>query len=336
MYLIPAMIAAWFSVIIIIMILMIFIRRIFEIILLYIVSPLFVAPMPLDEGAKFKAWKDAFIGKCISGFSSIIMLRLFLMFMPMIWTSGIRFAPDEFSDNLLKVLFMCGGMYTVYKSHTMITGLVSQQAAAGDKESAGMVGHYTFDKVSGAVSRAGDKIVSKPFDFANKHLDNLIMPDKNKNKDKDKDKEKGSDGEGSKKFSGKSGGGGFSFDKADIARQMSDPSTLVSDSDAYGFDGADIEKQMSDPSNVMPVQPLDFAKPIRKFDKKPGLFEDEFEDKFEEKRKSVFDDPGKSLSEMYVPGPKPDKGPSSKFTGPRLDDKTDYEAFDGDPFGDSK
>ena len=181
MYLLPSIVAAWFSAFIMIMILMIFIRRIFEMVMLYIVSPLFVAPMPLDEGQKFKAWKDAFIGKAISGFSSILMLRLFLMFVPMIWQSGIRFASDEFADVMLKVLFMLGGLYTVYKSHTMITGLVSQQAASAETESStGLVGAYTVGVATSALQQTMTKmagtVAGKPFDLADSHLDKLFKP----------------------------------------------------------------------------------------------------------------------------------------------------------------
>jgi len=132
--------------------------------------------MPLDDGAKFKAWKDAFIGKAISGFSSIIMLRLYLLFMPLIWNSGIRFAPDPGSDTMLKLLFMAGGIYAVYKSHTMITGLVSQSQAQSDKESStGLVGHFTVGAVSSGIQQASSgmvsKVAGKPFDIANSHLD---------------------------------------------------------------------------------------------------------------------------------------------------------------------
>jgi len=183
MYFLPALISAWFSLFMIIMILMIFIRRIFEMVMLFIIAPLFVAPMPLDDGAKFKAWKDAFIGKAISGFSSIIMLRLYLLFMPLIWNSGIRFAPDPGSDTMLKLLFMAGGIYAVYKSHTMITGMVSQSQGQADKESStGLVGSFTVGAVSSGIQQATSgmvsKVAGKPFAILDKKLDKKFMPGK--------------------------------------------------------------------------------------------------------------------------------------------------------------
>jgi hypothetical protein len=136
--------------------------------------------MPLDDGAKFKAWKDAFIGKAISGFASILMLRLYLLFVPVIWSSGIAFSADPFADILLKVLFMVGGMYAVYKSHTLITGLVSQSAGQADKESStGLVGHFTVGTVTSGLQQAATGAIStvagKPFNIANSHLDKLFM-----------------------------------------------------------------------------------------------------------------------------------------------------------------
>jgi len=40
-----------------------FVQRIFDIILLYIVSPVSISTISLDEGNRFKVWKDTMIGK---------------------------------------------------------------------------------------------------------------------------------------------------------------------------------------------------------------------------------------------------------------------------------
>ena len=45
-----------------------FIQRIFDIILLYLISPISIATIPLDEGNRFKVWKDMMIGKILSAY----------------------------------------------------------------------------------------------------------------------------------------------------------------------------------------------------------------------------------------------------------------------------
>lgn len=39
-----------------------FIQKIFDIILLYLISPISIATIPLDESNRFKVWKDMMIG----------------------------------------------------------------------------------------------------------------------------------------------------------------------------------------------------------------------------------------------------------------------------------
>ena len=57
--------ASLFMLIIMAICLVNFICRIFEVLLLFIASPLFVSAMPLDDGEKFKAWQDMFVCKGI-------------------------------------------------------------------------------------------------------------------------------------------------------------------------------------------------------------------------------------------------------------------------------
>jgi hypothetical protein len=131
---IPTFITAWFSVVIMVMVLLLFIQRIYDMLLLYLAAPFFVSVIPLDEGQKFKAWREMFIAKTIEGFSSIITLKLFLIFLPLLWDGSIAFHYIQLYDLIVKCLFMIGGMYAAYKSHTMITGLFNKQAEAMEKE----------------------------------------------------------------------------------------------------------------------------------------------------------------------------------------------------------
>ena len=55
------------------------IRRIFEIVVLFVVSPAVVALMPLDGGEKFKTWKDNFIKRVFAAYGPIIGMNLCFM-----------------------------------------------------------------------------------------------------------------------------------------------------------------------------------------------------------------------------------------------------------------
>lgn len=116
---------------------MVFIQRLFDILLLYIVSPFFVSTMPLDDGERFKRWRELFLGKSFSGMGGIVAMKLYLMVVPVIMGGQIEFTSLKGDSAevvyILKVLFLLGGAWAATKSGSMVTSLIS--AAAGSSES---------------------------------------------------------------------------------------------------------------------------------------------------------------------------------------------------------
>ena len=137
-----------------------FVQRIFEIVLLYIVSPYFVSTMPLDDGERFGRWRDMFIGKCFTGFGSAIGMRLYLVVCQMIMSGNIRFTEAKLVssieiDYFMKLFFLLGGAWAVFKSGPMITQLIS--ASAGQQEAAtqAVAGGALYGHTIGKVMHAG-------------------------------------------------------------------------------------------------------------------------------------------------------------------------------------
>ena len=62
------------------------IRRVFELAILFVVSPAIVALMPLDGGDKFKTWKNEFIKRVFSAYGPIIGLNLVFMILEVLQT----------------------------------------------------------------------------------------------------------------------------------------------------------------------------------------------------------------------------------------------------------
>lgn len=60
------------------------IRRIFELVTLFVVSPAVVALMPLDGGDKFKTWKDNFIKRVFAAYGPILGMNLCFMVLEML------------------------------------------------------------------------------------------------------------------------------------------------------------------------------------------------------------------------------------------------------------
>lgn len=114
----------------------VFIRKIIELIILYITSPLFVASMPLDGGSTFRKWREMFIGKLLSGFGIVISMNLVMIFIPMIMSSNFSFSNNAALDATLKIIFVVGCMYAAWKSNTTILEVINPEVAAADRASA--------------------------------------------------------------------------------------------------------------------------------------------------------------------------------------------------------
>lgn len=142
--------------------LIIFVQRIFELMLLYLVSPYFVSMIPIDDGERFGRWRDLFIGKCFTGFGSVIGMRLFLMVCPMIMGNRIKFgtAASPEMDYMMKLFFLAGGAWAVYKSGSMITSLLSSQAGMSESNTASVAGGMLFSHTVGMAMAKGRQAVN--------------------------------------------------------------------------------------------------------------------------------------------------------------------------------
>lgn len=149
--------SAIFMVIILGICMVLFVQRIFEVLILYICSPLFVSTIPLDDGERFSKWREMFVAKVFTGFGSAIGMKLYLMLMPLIMGSGISFVTAESGDYsdamnyMIKLLFILGGAWAVYKSSSMLTMLLNFQAGQSESATASLVGGYLFSSTAGRM-----------------------------------------------------------------------------------------------------------------------------------------------------------------------------------------
>ena len=62
--------------------------RIFALLVLFMVSPWFVATMPFDDGEKFKKWKNMFAGYALASFGPMLTMRVYLAIVPALTLSN--------------------------------------------------------------------------------------------------------------------------------------------------------------------------------------------------------------------------------------------------------
>lgn len=113
------------------------IQRIFELVILFVISPAFVATMPLDEGARFGKWKDAFVKRTMSAYGPVVGINLLFMVLTFLQDIDI-FDPNMFMGGffnaLVQCLFMVVGLIAVKDFSGMISELVGSNDALTQAE----------------------------------------------------------------------------------------------------------------------------------------------------------------------------------------------------------
>ncbi len=97
-----------------------FCMKMFELLLLYIIAPFFIATIQHDEGQKFYKWCKIFIGKLITGFSMVILIKIFFIIIPLIMKSNIVFSENSMTNLLVRSTFIVGGLWATYEFSKLI------------------------------------------------------------------------------------------------------------------------------------------------------------------------------------------------------------------------
>ncbi len=132
------------------------VQRLMMILILYIVSPLFVAYMPLDEGKSFGQWRETFVAYLISAFSPILSMKLFMMFLPFMMEDKLSIPDVENEMVIVKLLFIIGGALAIYTSRNLFLKVLNP-SLAGQMDGNGALG----SKAGGIAFGGLNKIISK-------------------------------------------------------------------------------------------------------------------------------------------------------------------------------
>lgn len=126
---------------------LVFVQRIFDLILLYLISPLPVSAIPLDNGERFRIWRDLTIGKTLSAFGIVLSLNIFFLIVP--GSKYISFGNEKL-DGMLKLLFMIGGTFAVTKANVLFAELAGKNS--GRSEMHGVISNM---RTAASIGRMG-------------------------------------------------------------------------------------------------------------------------------------------------------------------------------------
>lgn len=109
-----------------------FVQRIFDIILLYIISPASISTIPLDDGGRFRIWREMLVSKVLGAYGIILSMNLFFLIIPQV--SQIAFFGNAFKDGVVQLLFVLGGAFAITKANMVIAQLTGSNAGAQEAQ----------------------------------------------------------------------------------------------------------------------------------------------------------------------------------------------------------
>ena len=181
-----------------------FVDRVFSLVILYIAAPVSISTSVLDDGARFKLWRDQFLSKFIMGYGMILSINIYAMVCGLVMAPGFAFFEGtdtgiRFLDLIMKLLIIGGGALTMQKSMALIGNLVSSGAGSNelrDSVSAGGLAKMAKGAAGMALgigalplrpikSILGDAVSMKSRDLGSRLLDSVGLGMKGNTSDKD-------------------------------------------------------------------------------------------------------------------------------------------------------
>lgn len=100
-------------------------KRIYEIIYLYFCMPVSMATLPLDDGARFKNWREMFVTKIILAYGAVLAVNVFILLLPLIQQMKLVGA-GSFANSIFIIFMIVGGAILIPTGQSLFARLFGQ------------------------------------------------------------------------------------------------------------------------------------------------------------------------------------------------------------------
>ena len=111
--------------------------RLFNIVFLYLSAPLCIATVPLDDGARFKMWRETIISKILLAYGSVLAVNVYILILPKIMNISIGSSGGLVNTLFTCALVLCGAM-TIPGGQLLFSRLVGTSAEEGRETTHGL------------------------------------------------------------------------------------------------------------------------------------------------------------------------------------------------------
>ena len=100
-------------------------KRVYEIVLLYIVLPVSMSTIAIDDGARFKIWRETFITKIVLAYGTVFSVNIFILILPFISKMKIP-GVSNFANSMFLIFMIIGGALVIPAGQTLFARLFGQ------------------------------------------------------------------------------------------------------------------------------------------------------------------------------------------------------------------
>lgn len=112
--------------------LLMFVDRAISIIILFVFSPLSLATSIIDDGARFKLWRDQFLTKFLTGYGVIIAINIYAIVVLAITNDNLVFFDNSVLNFMMKIVIVVGGGVSMQRMMALVGNLIT--AGGGSNE----------------------------------------------------------------------------------------------------------------------------------------------------------------------------------------------------------
>ena len=100
-------------------------KRVYEIVLLYIILPVSMSTIAIDDGARFKIWRETFITKIVLAYGTVFSVNIFILILPFISKMKIP-GVSNFANSMFLIFMIIGGALVIPAGQTLFARLFGQ------------------------------------------------------------------------------------------------------------------------------------------------------------------------------------------------------------------
>lgn len=121
----PAMIASIGLIIALLVAVINLAKRVYELVFMYLVMPISMSTIPLDDGARFKIWRETFISKIVIAYGTVFSVNIFILILPLISQMQIG-GVSGFGNSMFLLFMIVGGAMVIPAGQTLFVRLFGQ------------------------------------------------------------------------------------------------------------------------------------------------------------------------------------------------------------------